>query len=319
MARTMFSRAVTGGLDPLIFVPYPIAREGPMSSVAVPRPRSATEILDASVQLVRHHFGPLIVLVAICSAPVWIARAVSPQAAAVALLRAPTGQPQLGEVSWTWATIVWSQLTTTVGLSLAASDLYLGHPVAVASTLIKTIRRVPAVLMLFITAVAGALLVAAACAVPFAAIQLAFHQAPASAFMYAPPLGWAIATLASLTFMYARLFASLPIVVIERKSPLAAVHRSWSLTNGLHRHTLATLGLVYVVFVAPYFLTVTILSRVHHPTLIAATSTAIAAVIAPFGRTAITFLYYDLRVRKEGYDIELMAQPIDPAAIPQVA
>lgn len=46
---------------------------------------------------------------------------------------------------------------------------------------------------------------------------------------------------------------------------------------------------------------------------------ALGLVVGPFTRTTIVLLYYDLRIRKEGYDINVMASAIARPIGPQVA
>jgi hypothetical protein len=53
--------------------------------------------------------------------------------------------------------------------------------------------------------------------------------------------------------------------------------------------------------------------------IVVSLASAISAILTrPFAATVRTVLYYDLRVRHEGYDVELLAEQlgIEPAALP---
>ena len=109
------------------------------------------------------------------------------------------------------------------------------------------------------------------------------------------------------------------VVVAEQKGPLAALGRSWELVKGRLWPVLGALVLAYLLyFVASQLLglaastfaladaasgTVSFLPNV--------VATAVVSVLAaPFLAAVVTIIYFDLRVRKEGYDLELMARDL---------
>jgi len=61
------------------------------------------------------------------------------------------------------------------------------------------------------------------------------------------------------------------------------------------------------------------LSSANYPTWTTVVTLALGLVVGPFTRTTIVLLYYDLRIRKEGYDINVMASAIARPIGPQVA
>lgn len=119
---------------------------------------------------------------------------------------------------------------------------------------------------------------------------------------------------------------SFPVIVIEQTRVLAALGRSRALVRGNWWRVLGTLimlGLigfvVSLVLSLPMFL-FTILAMLFEPGSIPAmTMQALGALVSAVGSLvtgvvaycAIVLLYYDLRVRKEGFDLELLARQLD--------
>ena len=114
-----------------------------------------------------------------------------------------------------------------------------------------------------------------------------------------------------------KLAMAFPAVVFERKNAFSAVGRSWSLTSGHFWRTLGTLLVVFLItFVAQLVFggvvggilgasdsgeltTAVVLTLVNLITL---------ALTYPLWAAVTTVLYYDLRVRNEGFDLQLLAQ-----------
>lgn len=291
-----------------------------MSSVVVPRPRSATEILDASVQLVRQHFGSLVVLTALCYVPFVVFRTLLHGDAGIPISGNPSSARELRSLAWLVGGVIWYEATSVVALILAASVAYFGERVEIAATLHRMVRCVPSVLALIIVALGVVSLVTLLAALPAVVVT-------AAAMPFGPPrlageIGVIVAVVGILlvsAYLSAALFASLPIVALEHLHALEAIRRSAHLTQGLRAHILRLIGLVYAVFVLPYYATVWILSAAGHPTLTSIVTVALGVIVGPFTRTAMVVLYYELRIRKEGYDISLMARAVAAPVTPQVA
>jgi len=111
-------------------------------------------------------------------------------------------------------------------------------------------------------------------------------------------------------------FAMTVVVIVEDKSSGEAFSRSRELARGSVGRILGTLLLAYVVF---FFLAIALggaaglvigaaggsgsaLSNVF--------GDVIVALIYPLVAVVTTLLYYDLRIRKEGFDLEVMAREI---------
>jgi hypothetical protein len=188
-------------------------------------------------------------------------------------------------------------LLTTAACVKAVSDIYLDQPADIRSSLRFALRRLGSLLWLQI--LTGVLLVLAFIALVIPGIWL-----------YG---AWSVAT---------------PVLLIEGRRGWHALRRSFRLVRGRWWPTAAVLvvaalfvsliggaiqGVLVGVFVAGSDRSVVL--RV----IIVSLAAAISAILTrPFGATIRTVLYYDLRVRHEGYDVELLAEQlgIEPAALP---
>lgn len=119
------------------------------------------------------------------------------------------------------------------------------------------------------------------------------------------------------------LIVAIPAVVLEPGlAPSAALSRSWALTQG-HRWRIfgifvVALVLVYLPTVAVYGVVELLVPSASGEGPMASNTAEIAASLAmiflsPLIYCVLTVTYYDLRVRKEGFDLELLASSLQPA------
>ena len=116
-----------------------------------------------------------------------------------------------------------------------------------------------------------------------------------------------------------KLSMSFAALVFERKGPFGALGRSWKLTGGNFWRVFGTL-LVVAIIVIVFQLVVggiigAILGGSNASELAAAIVTTILnvlllAVTYPLWAAVVSVVYYDLRVRNEGFDLQLLAQGV---------
>ncbi|HEU4647756.1 MAG TPA: hypothetical protein VFS33_01755, partial [Gemmatimonadales bacterium] len=119
-----------------------------------------------------------------------------------------------------------------------------------------------------------------------------------------------------------------PAIVVEALPTAdAGLRRSWELTKGSRGRIFLLFLLLTLLFMVPVVGIATLLALVMGmagaaaggamPTATAAiTELALGAVkllIYPFFNCALTIMYYDLRVRREGFDLELLATTLKSA------
>jgi hypothetical protein len=101
-------------------------------------------------------------------------------------------------------------------------------------------------------------------------------------------------------------------LVIERLPPTAAMDRSWKLTRGFRGKVLLTIFVAGLLFIIPAMILAVIvgigaaLGRIT-PVAVQVVTAVLQVFVFPYVYAVITVLYYDLRVRKEGFDLDLLA------------
>lgn len=191
----------------------------------------------------------------------------------------------------------------------AVGERYLGRTVTVREAYERGLRAVPRL------ALSGLVVVAA-----FAALLLVLIAVLAVLNSSALAAIAVIIGLIGFFFLLPWAFLSLavvgPAIVLEGLGPIAAIRRSLHLMD---RSRLRTLGLYVLMglissILGLVFGVIFLASFVTEPTVRALLQTianvASAAVSGPLVYGAIVVLYYDLRVRKEAFDLQLAAEAL---------
>lgn len=120
-----------------------------------------------------------------------------------------------------------------------------------------------------------------------------------------------------------RLVISVPALLVEGIGPVRALRRSWDLVRGSWWRSfgilLVTLILelvLYLVFLGFFQAIAAITPGVSddlRSVLSLVGTTLVSALIGPLAAIVVTLLYFDLRVRTEGYDLDQLAQQTGPA------
>lgn len=255
------------------------------------RARTAFEIIDASVQLFRQHFATFVMLGALAAIPVWLVIVTSPllgwlnqvQANPLAPATVPvTGVSMYGlfaPVAYLWSFVVSSSFI------VAASDAYLlGTVDAVRALRVALTRAIPLLVALFLWSFAAV----------FGAMLL----------------------IVGMFYVFARYFAVLPAILLEHKGPIAAFHRSRDLAKDYKWRILGTLALTALMFfiIAGTLQVVVQLLPVSF-TAILLLNGVVGLFVQPIMTIVLTVLYYDQRIRKEGFDLAMQAQQLAPAPV----
>jgi len=284
------------------------------------RPMEFGEILDGALQLFRRHFGLFLKL---SLAVMWLplafsiyfrARffglgAVNPQITA-GLLQSEIVPLLL--LALVWAVLYGAgMLMLTAGSIRVISDSYLGREPEFGDSLhFGFSKMVP----LFLVAIGKGLL-----------ILLIYILCAAVAALTAAAGGMAIllvvleviAGVWLVIYVSCGYMVTTPVVVLETlASNFDAFGRSWALTKGMRGRLF---GLVVVAYLIAGFLPSLVLSAVGAiigqlapPALFAWTVIAAVApvVLTPIVPCVLTLAYYDLRVRHEGFDLQLLSEQL---------
>lgn len=130
-------------------------------------------------------------------------------------------------------------------------------------------------------------------------------------------------------FLLTRWAFSTQAIVLEGANGPHGMGRSWHLVHGSFWRVLFTLFvlwlLVYILTVVPSFViqfAVTLVAQ-GSPVLSTAASGIASAIvsvlISPIQYAVMTILYYDLRIRKEGFDLETSLRQLEPVPMPPAA
>lgn len=257
-----------------------------MSAPAL-RPLSTGEILDVSFGLYRQRFGPLVKVALLTAAvPMLIGIYVT------------TAGGQFANMSLSLANLFLKTVLDLLALGgtiFIVSESYLGHDLSAADALR---RAVPFLGRLIVLSILLGLVIG---------VGLLLFFIPGCVFL-------------------AGLVASVPALVLENhQSALEAMGRGWGLSRGFRRKQFAIVATVMILQVIPTMAAAFFLPEFSSPGIYELEGAGVSAsvilgiagilqvLISPFVYCTITVAYYDLRVRKEGFDLEILAARLQPA------
>ena len=129
-------------------------------------------------------------------------------------------------------------------------------------------------------------------------------------------------TIPVVVWVLVRWAVDMPAMFAENIGPVTALGRSWNLTRD---NWWRTLGIVIVVYIMASIIqgamtilftgiaaTVPGLSQELRAGFVTAVTTIVSAVVGAIIPIAVTLLYLDLRVRKEGVDLDQLARETSP-------
>lgn len=288
------------------------------------RPLTTGETLDRSFALFRASF-PLCIGISMVPALLAVAqaaiRAVYVKVAHLSPLTPAWSSPGLGLMLGLFSVLSFFAFGwSSAGICWAVSRFYLNRPVTVRDTYNLVLRhwfRYPALLVLQTLRAAW---------LPIILYAVAFGLVAATTRLggtTAPILGGLVMVVAGLSlfvaiYLYIRLAVAMPAAIIEDLSPTAALRRSKDLLQTRKGRVFALLiliGVFYAVISAVVgFLGVAFIRG--HLRLVALQAVGLVVsllsslLLQPLLMVALCVVYYDERVRREGYDLQaLMEQP----------
>jgi hypothetical protein len=141
-------------------------------------------------------------------------------------------------------------------------------------------------------------------------------------------LAIAVAGSLALLYVYVRLSLAPATLVIESRSPIAAMGRSWRLVRGsfwrvLGITLLATIivSVLSTVVTVPFLTVAAVATAALESSWPVVLATGVASLVSgivtlPFSAAVTGLLYTDLRIRREALDIELVAAGVEPTGDP---
>ncbi|HEU5048829.1 MAG TPA: glycerophosphoryl diester phosphodiesterase membrane domain-containing protein [Gemmatimonadales bacterium] len=271
------------------------------------RPLSTGEILDHAFGLFRQLFVPLVVVQVICSSV--------PLLMNLYVAASGTQNPLVTLVIYLVAFILGALASAATAYII--SENYLGRPLGARDALARAVPRIGDVMILslgvgFVVVIAAlpALLVIGAGGA-YAALGGTSGTSAVGGGVALMLVGLALLVLPFAVF--SGLSIATPALVLERIPAGRAMSRSWQLTKKSRLRIIGLLFVVLVIVMIPMF-GIGALAGIFGTdesrggiVFVTAVTGVISLMITPLLYCVLTLLYYDLRVRKEGYDLEVLA------------
>lgn len=215
----------------------------------------------------------------------------------------------------------------TGALAYAISRIYLGQPISMVTSYLFGRRQylslIVATFILFLFVVI-LYVIFAACVIGGVVALLSIDGGGgilAGVVVLLSVLFASLVFLLGVAFIYTRMLFITQAVVLEKQGPFAAIGRSWRLTA---RYFWRTFGILFVMGLLALIISGIPALIIQFGLLFVGGLSAenqvlgqnigviigqVGAIIAlPLQFVTYTLLYYDLRIRKEGFDIELKSQ-----------
>ena len=278
-------------------------------SVAELRPLSLGELLDRTFSLYRSHFWLFVGIMAVpylLSLAVGLAgvtmRGVGQQAtrpgtpAGAAVTGAAAGVLLIGIFA---VVVLASYLLAQAATVFAVSEIYLGRPASIRQSYARVrgkLGRLIAVFLMIALAVIGGMIL-----------------------LIVPGILALLATALAV-----------PAAVLENRTARAALSRSVELTKGSWGRIFVVFLLVLLlswvgalVFELPFSIAHAILLKQGQDSSILAALSQVGnflagVLVGPLGTIALALVYYDARVRKEAFDLQMMMAALDSATPPGI-
>jgi hypothetical protein len=243
------------------------------------RPLSTGEVLDTSFGLYRSMFAPLLTVAVVC-------RTV-PLVLGIYLQQLDGASPLAVFDHWQLLLVeivlgVLLNVMAVAATTFVVSGAYLGHPITADAALRKAVRLIgPLTLLSFFTSLVIG-------------------------------VGFLLLIVPGLILASGLMLATAALVLEQPIGATDAMGRSWNLTRGFRFKVFVAVFVAVLLFAIPTLI-VAVVTTIGSltgawPRMIPEILTGLLQIFFyPFLYIVITVLYYDLRVRKEGLDLELLA------------
>ena len=242
------------------------------------RPRSATEILDASFHLLRDHYRSFVLLTAVAYFPLAVFTVLFSRYAGLEM------DPAVPVFDWNMLILMLVQLTMfhvmTGVVAILASRAYLHEPLDPGSTWRVVAPRLPAILI-----------------TGFIVIILSL-------------VGFILLVFPALYF-YTRFGLAPLIAAIEGTDANESLTRASLLSEGQKLRIFGVTLLALVLYFILSFGFSVIAASLPGLTVRVIVGYLSSILVWPTIPIVQTILYYDLRIRAEGYDVDLMSRRLD--------
>jgi hypothetical protein len=258
------------------------------------RARSVTEIVDAAFQLYKRDALEYVLMAAIPYAPLIVAQLIFFRTTSFGATMQITTASTTGQIVVVIVTVLAYTLMSGV-LSRFSSDVYLERPAgltAVIQSVLKLVPRLIGASTLFVLI-----------------LGVGFLPVILGGVLNSGPLIFLGIVLGFVWVFYsvARYFAIFPLIVLEDRRIIEAFTRSSQLSKDRKGHVLLTLFLIFLI-IWLFSLAIGVIALLAGNVAVTVVAQTLYTVVAyPLIGITQMILYYDARIRAEGFDIEVMA------------
>lgn len=294
-------------------------------------PRSATEIVDGAVQLIRPQFGYFVRIAAIGAIPALVSSVVSlllNQGSPADLTTMLRRQTEIIPLLMTLLVYVFAAMQSGAIVTGALAVLRGDVPPSVWTAFMSAFRRLHAIvgayvllIVMFVVALLPVFLVIGLVSVALGTGVAATARSGTGAVIAAALL--AILALTIVVLIAATLFAQsvlmTTLVVAERLGPFAALRRAQKLSRGNYALLAKTYGLVLLIMLLITSVMVALsLSFLEQQQLVQSMFSVLFIPVAPIVGSIGLVSYADLRVRREGADLDASLDALTAVPVPQL-
>ena len=265
------------------------------------REMSFGEILDGAFAVYRRHFGVLVGIAVVCTG----------LPAVIYMYMTMVGFAFVSAVT----VLVWLVLYGVGGLVAAGATIhviaqaYLGEVPRLGESIRFAWGEIGRI---FVAGLAKYLIIFLVSSAPLA-IGFGVAMVAADPIIGAASLSIALLVAIGIAVVFSAAYAVVTqVVVLEQETRAAqSPRRSWMLTRG-YRVKAFAVGVVFAVLLSLPFLAAGALEAIfpNLAVMLSGGSSLLQFIIYPVLPSALTLLYYDLRVRQEGFDITLLGHQL---------
>ena len=300
------------------------------------RPRGFSELIDATFEIVRARFRVLATTAALIMVPVMAFTLLSvlanPESAATPAIGGDGKVTVGGPVSTTvgtggstlaailvFPTMVAAIVAYVIGfgaMMYIASRAYLGEAVEMGPAMSRAKSRfwtlLRATISKYIRAMGPVVLIGVVMAILIPGLASGGTGAAAPAIGLGLLLPFAMVWGVILLLRYA---VTGPVVINEQVSGSEALRRSGALTKGSKGRLFGLFALLFAIMYAVMLTVMVVSMMIFRNALLGQVLMNVTSLVTyPFAAVLITVIYYDLRIRNEGFDLEVMAGGLTDAA-----
>jgi hypothetical protein len=281
------------------------------------RPRSAIEIVDTAFTIWRRNIGQMTIIGIAATVPIILALVLG----LGSLFAGSLGNKHLDETAivamvpmiliFVLVLVLWMAVVDGA-MTLAAGDAYHGREVSAASALRGAVSKGGT---LVVSNILRMLTIALATGVGAAVIAILARANGGLAVILM------IVLAVCMILLFARLFATTNAVVFENSGASESLSRSFALSKGSAWRIFGVILLAYIVLVVAQIaigITVQVVFNVmlRNQVLTSMIGNVVGALLYPFLSIALMVLYFDQRIRKEGYDLDVLSDGLPASPTP---